>query len=137
MTLTSILLIEDNDDDYEAVVRAFRKAGVANPVHWARSGVEAMRRLGGTEAVAPGLILLDLNLPGMDGRRILQLIKKNPLTRSIPVVILTTSADERDVRDCYDLGANTYMQKPVEFDALTDAARGLSGYWFDIAMLPR
>jgi two-component system response regulator len=85
----------------------------------------------------PGIILLDLNMPGLDGRKTLEIIKRTQQLRSIPVVILTTSNDERDVQACYDLGANTYIQKPVDFDGLISAIKRLKEYWFEIALLPK
>jgi two-component system response regulator len=84
----------------------------------------------------PGLILLDLNMPGLDGRKTLQAIKSNLHWRKIPVVILTTSDDERDIEGCYALGANTYVQKPVDLDGLFSAVQRLKEYWFEIAILP-
>ncbi len=85
----------------------------------------------------PGLILMDLNMPGLDGRKTLQLIKGDALLRRVPVIILTTSADERDVEVCYQMGANTYVQKPVSFEGLIEAIRRLKEYWFEIAILPK
>jgi len=80
---------------------------------------------------------MDLNMPGMDGRRTLERIKQDDKLKKIPVVILTTSDDQRDVQACYALGANTYIQKPVEFDALIHAIKELKEYWFEIALLPK
>src|SRR5205085_1085086 len=85
----------------------------------------------------PGLILLDLNMPGLDGRRILEIIKRHECLKKIPIVILTTSDDERDIQSCYTLGANTYIQKPVDFDGLILAIKQLKEYWFEIALLPK
>lgn len=139
-----ILLVEDSIDDYEATERALRKSNLYNTVRWMSSGEEAMQYLrqegpfaADPEAVRPGIILLDLNMPGMDGRRVLQQIKGDPRLRSIPVVVLTTSSDERDIERCYEFGANTYIQKPVSFVGLIDAVRSLKEYWFEIALLPK
>lgn len=142
-----ILLVEDSEDDFESTIRAFKKANLYNPVHWCKSGREALDFLqhegeykdGVAQARAerPGLILLDLNMPGLDGRKTLQLIKENVQLKRIPVVILTTSSDERDVEACYQMGANTYVQKPVSFEGLIDAIKRLKEYWFEIALLPK
>jgi two-component system response regulator len=140
----SILLVEDNPDDYEATCRAFKKANLRNPIDWCKSGrlaLELLRRESGhgskITGSLPGLILLDLNMPGMDGRKTLDAIKKDDALKQIPVIILTTSADERDVLACYQMGANTYVQKPVSFDALLEAIKSLKEYWFEIAILPK
>src|ERR1700744_3763739 len=121
----SILLVEDNQDDYEATSRAFKKANLRNPIVWCKSGQDALTFLKQEGArkhadndLRPGLILLDLNMPGMDGRKTLGVIKQDESLKQIPVIILTTSADERDIQSCYQTGANTYVQKPVSFEAL-------------------
>lgn len=132
-----ILVVEDSEDDFDATQRAFAKTNLRNPIRHAFSGQEAVDYLEGKGNTRPGIILLDLNMPGLDGRRTLEIIKRNPELRKIPVVILTTSADERDVKACYDLGANTYIQKPVDFDGLIAAIRQLKEYWFEIAILPK
>ena len=85
----------------------------------------------------PGLVLLDLNMPGMDGRKTLEVIKQDDTLKQIPVIILTTSSDERDIQACYQTGANTYVQKPVSFDGLIEAIKRLKAYWFEIALLPK
>lgn len=132
-----ILIVEDSEDDFEATRRAFNKANLINPITHAFSGEEALDYLRKDDNAKPGLILLDLNMPGIDGRKTLEIIKQNSALRKIPVVILTTSDDERDVKACYDLGANTYIQKPVDFDGLINAIRQLKEYWFEIALLPK
>lgn len=132
-----ILIVEDSEEDYEATLRAFQHASLRNPVHWCRSGEEAMDFLQAAKGREPGLILLDLNMAGMDGHRTLVAIKQNDNFRRIPVIILTTSGNERDVKDCYDAGANTYVQKPVTLDGLIDAIRRLKEFWFEIALLPK
>jgi two-component system, response regulator len=140
----SILLVEDNEDDYEATCRAFKKANLHNPIVWCRSGRDALDRLKGEGAhrlasrgSRPGLVLLDLNMPGMDGRKTLDAIKRDTTLKQIPVIVLTTSADEHDVLACYQMGANTYVQKPISFEALIEAIRRLKEYWFEIALLPK
>ena len=113
----SILMVEDSEDDYEATTRAFKKVSLHNPVVWCRSGRDALdllKREGvhrNANGSHPGLILLDLNMPGLDGRKTLRLIKEDDKLKKMPVIILTTSTDERDVQDCYQMGANTYVQK--------------------------
>lgn len=138
-----ILLVEDNQDDYEATVRSLKKNHFMNPVKWCSSGQQAIDYLTRTgkfqddpDVKQPDLILLDLNMPGVDGRQVLQTIKEDPQLRSIPVVILTTSKDERDIDKCYDLGASTYIQKPVSFEGLTQAIGTMKNYWFGVAILP-
>lgn len=139
----SILLVEDSEDDYEATMRAFKKASLYNSVTWCQSGREALDFLKyegsyqGAQHERPGLVLLDLNMPGLDGRKTLQLIKEDANLKRIPVIILTTSSDERDVEACYQMGANTYVQKPVSFDGLIEAIKRLKEYWFEIALLPK
>ena len=138
-----LLLIEDSADDFEATMRAFEKANLRNPVLWCKSGQDALDLLRGEGAYAvekeprPGMILLDLNMPGMDGRTILKTIKEDVALQQIPVIILTTSADERDIESCYAMGANSYVQKPVSFDGLIEAIKRLKEYWFEIALLPK
>src|SRR4051812_2315120 len=114
----SILLVEDSEDDYEATIRAFKKANLHNTILWCKSGRDALdllKREGAYKDASknerPGLVLLDLNMPGIDGRRTLQLIKEDKDLKYIPVIILTTSSDERDVEACYQIGANPYVQK--------------------------
>ena len=131
-----ILLVEDSEDDFEATMRAFKKANLHNPVTWCKSGQEAIDFLK-RAARPPGLVLLDLNMPGLDGRKTLQLIKGDDRFKRIPVIILTTSSDERDVKACYQMGANTYVQKPVSFEGLIEAIKRLKQYWFEIALLPK
>lgn len=141
--LPGILLVEDNIDDYEATVRSFKQAHLDNPIHWCKSGKDALDYLrqegkyAGTNTARPGLVLLDLNMPGIDGRKTLAIVKQDKELRQIPIVVLTTSADEKDVAQCYELGASTYIQKPVNFDGLVEAISRIKEYWFGIALLPR
>jgi len=132
-----ILIVEDSPDDFEATKRAFSKANLRNSIKHAESGEQALDYLRNERNAKPGIILLDLNMPGLDGRKTLEIIKRSQQLKSIPVVILTTSNDERDVQACYDLGANTYIQKPVDFDGLISAIKRLKEYWFEIALLPK
>jgi len=142
--LPTILLVEDNVDDYEATIRSFKEAHLDNPIYWCKSGKDALDYLRheGKYAAAPpsampGLMLLDLNMPGIDGRKTLALVKQDQHLKKIPVVVLTTSADEKDVTQCYELGASTYIQKPVDFEGLVEAVNRIKDYWFGIALLPR
>lgn len=132
-----ILIVEDSPDDFEATKRAFGKANLRNEIAHCVSGETALAYLRCDANEKPGIILLDLNMPGLDGRKTLEIIKKTGSLKSIPIVILTTSNDERDVQACYELGANTYIQKPVDFDGLIAAIRRLKEYWFEIALLPK
>jgi len=140
--LPKVLLVEDNEDDYEAAVRSLKKNHFANPIQWCKNGQDGIDYLRHQSAYAnnndgvPGLILLDLNMPGIDGRGMLKLIKEDPKFCTIPVVVLTTSSDTKDVEQCYQLGANTYIQKPVSFEGLVEAIRTMKEYWFEIALLP-
>ena len=139
-----ILVVEDSPEDYETTLRAFRRAGLRNRMLRCATGDEALdflhrrgRYVDPAESPRPAIILLDLNLPGTDGRDVLQEIKGQDELAPIPVVVLTTSADSRDVEACYAAGANSYVQKPVDLDAFMDAIRRLSDYWFDVVILPR
>jgi two-component system, response regulator len=141
--LPTILLVEDSIDDYEAAIRSFKAAHLDNPIHWCKTGQDALDCLKHKGAYAkvpratkPALILLDLNMPGIDGRTVLAIVKQDPALKKTPVVILTTSSDERDVMQCYELGASTYIQKPVDFDGLIAAVSRIKDYWFGIALLP-
>jgi CheY-like chemotaxis protein len=142
-TEDAILLVEDSPEDYEVTVRAFRKANLLNPVFRCEDGEEALdylyrrgRYADPSSAPRPGLVLLDLNLPGTDGRQVLAQIKSDAQLRTIPVIVLTTSADERDIEGCYRAGANSYVQKPVSLDAFLRSVQLLKSYWFEVAILP-
>jgi CheY-like chemotaxis protein len=140
----AILLVEDSPEDYEATVRALRRAGLANPIVRCEDGDEALdylhrrgRYSDPATSPRPGIILLDLNLPGTDGREVLAEIKGDLELRPIPVVILTTSTDERDVERCYNAGANSYIKKPVDLDGFMRAIQRLKEFWFEIVIVPR
>lgn len=128
-----ILLVDDNVDEREALECFLGTEGL--DVCCASDGHEALYVL--RNGPRPCLILLDLNMPGLDGRKTLEIIKSTASMRNIPVVVLTTSDDERDVSACYALGANTYIQKPVDLDGLIAAVGRLKEYWFEIAILPK
>ena len=133
---TDILLVEDSPSDVALTLHAFKTANIANTIHVARDGVEAIERLFGTGSevppVLPKVILLDLKLPRMDGHEVLRLIKGDARTRGIPVIVLTSSAEERDVMKTYESGANSYIIKPVDIKQFTEAVREIGRYWLEI-----
>lgn len=129
MSAAPILLVEDNPDDVELTLRAFRRSRVANEVVVARDGVEAMERLLSQTAQRPALILLDLKLPRVDGFELLRWIREDEALRILPVVILTSSKEERDIVQSYTLGANSYIVKPVDFDKFNQVVDQLGMYW--------
>lgn len=116
----TILIVEDSDDDFLAITRVFKNGGLCNPVQRCACGdqaLECLRQRGESDAAPkPGLILLDLNLPGTDGRDVLRTIKSEPRLRQIPVIVLTASYAREDIARCYDIGADSYLLKPVDMD---------------------
>ncbi|HLL56230.1 MAG TPA: response regulator [Myxococcaceae bacterium] len=134
-----ILLVEDNEDDVDLTLRAFKKAGVVAKVDVVRDGVEALEYLLGASASLPDLVLLDLNLPRVDGFEVLRRIRADERTRLMPVVILTSSNEETDLVRGYTSGANSYVRKPVDYEEFIEAARQLSLYWLlrNVAPPPR
>ena len=141
---TTILVVEDSPEDWEATRRAFRQAGLRNSLVHCADGDQALDYLyqrgvyaePGT-CVRPNVILLDLNLPGTDGREVLAELKADENLRSIPIIVLTSSSDPVDIEGCYRDGANTYIQKPVDLKGFMDAVVRLKDYWLEIAILPR
>ena len=135
-----ILMVEDDSGDALLTQEAFRDGKIHNTLHVVRDGVEAMqflRREGPyTEAPRPDLILLDLNLPRMDGREVLEEIKSDTELKTIPVVILTTSDADRDVLMSYRLHANCYVTKPVDFEQFRDVVRSVQQFWISIVRRP-
>ena len=136
MSEKTILLVEDNADDEELTVRALKKNNVRNELVVARDGVEALDFLFGTgtyagrdTTVLPGLVLLDLKLPKIDGLGVLRCIRADERTRLMPVTVLTSSKEEQDIIKSYNLGANSYIRKPVDFNQFTEAVRQLGMYW--------
>lgn len=139
-----ILLVEDNPNDLELALRALKKHNLANNVIVARDGAEALDFIFGTGSYAhreiekiPKLVLLDLKLPKVDGLEVLRRIKADERTKTIPVVVLTSSQEERDVVDSYRLGVNSYIVKPVDFDQFIDSVSKLGLYWLVCNKPPR
>ena len=138
-----ILLVEDNPDDLDLTLRALSKARLSNSIHVARDGEQALdfiyRRneyAAGGGPANPKVILLDLKLPKIDGLEVLRTLKGDAATRTIPVVVLTSSKEQRDIVESYNLGVNSYIVKPVTFEALVDILQTLEKYWFEIVELP-
>jgi two-component system, response regulator len=138
-----ILLVEDNPSDVKLTMHAFQSANLANKVHVARDGVEAIEFLFGDASNidqgipgVPSLILLDLKLPRLDGHEVLKRIKSDPRTSGIPVIVLTSSSEEKDVMRTYEMGANSYIVKPVDFEQFTESVRDLGKYWLELNHAP-
>jgi len=131
-----ILLVEDNPRDEALTMRALKKNNIANEVVIARDGVEALDYLFGTgmyegrdPSVTPQVVMLDLKLPKVDGLQVLRELRENEITRRLPVVVFTSSSEEEDMIKSYDLGANSYVRKPVDFEQFSEATRRLGMYW--------
>jgi CheY-like chemotaxis protein len=131
-----ILLAEDNAEDAEMTMRALRRNNLANQLHWVKDGAEALDYLFCTGAYAgrnaarpPKLVLLDIKMPKVDGIEVLRRLKADAATRSIPVVVMTSSNEERDVFESYRLGVNSYIVKPVQFDAFMETVAKIGMYW--------
>ena len=138
-----ILLAEDNPDDVQLTLRALKKSKIMNEVVVAQDGVEALDYLFGTGKYAgrdtkimPQVVLLDLKMPKMDGLEVLQRIRKEERTKLLPVVVLTTSSEDRDRVDSYKLGANSYIRKPVDFNQFAEAINQLGLYWLVLNEAP-
>jgi two-component system, response regulator len=136
---TDILLVEDNPNDLKLTLNAFKNANIANNIHVARDGVEALDFLfctgahaGRSEQEMPKLVLLDLKLPRLDGHEVLRRIRGDPRTSLLPVFVLISSAEERDVMQAYEKGANSYIVKPVDFEQFTESVRDIGKYWLVI-----
>ncbi|MCX5794135.1 MAG: response regulator [Elusimicrobia bacterium] len=136
MNTKMILLVEDNPDDEALTLRAFKRHNLANEVVVARDGAEALewlfatgRHAGRDAGVVPAVVLLDLKLPRLDGLEVLRRIRGDARTRNLPVVILTSSKEDQDIISSYQLGANSYVRKPVEFESFMEAVGRLGLYW--------
>ena len=147
MTITNeveILLVEDNPDDVELTLRALKKNNLTNKVHVVKDGAEALEYIFASGAYAnrdidqhPKVILLDLKLPKVDGLEVLRQIKSDERTKIIPVVVLTSSKEERDLVESYKLGANSYITKPVDFESFVKSVSELGLYWLLLNKSPR
>lgn len=131
-----ILLVEDNPNDAELALHAFRRYKISNNIHVVKDGSEALDFIFCTGGYAvrninnhPKVILLDLKLPKVDGLEVLRRIREDERTRNIPVVVLTSSHEDRDIAECYKLGVNSYITKPVDFEQFTESVRVLGFYW--------
>lgn len=136
-----IMMVEDSPDDIYTAKWAFSKSRLKNEVIFCTTAEEALEQLQETAnsqgaSHLPGIILLDLNLPGMNGAELLAELKSDPKLRRIPVVMLTSSSDERDITRCYDLGANSYLIKPVNLESFMAAINRLTDYWLELSILP-
>ena len=143
LNIVEILLVEDNPNDVELTLRALKKANISNQIHVVRDGEEATefifcegkfanRRIEDT----PSVILLDLKLPKIDGLEILKRIKSDPRTKSIPVIVLTSSREQKDILESYNLGTNSYIVKPVNFEQFAAAVQQLGLYWLVLNQPP-
>lgn len=139
----TILMADDDEEDRMLTKKAFELNRVGNDLRFVEDGEDLLDYLyqrgkyeGGADAPRPGIILLDLNMPRLDGREALEVIKRDPSLRRIPVVVMTTSEADQDIARSYDLGANSYVTKPVTFESLAQVIKALDQYWFDIVALP-
>jgi len=124
-----ILLVEDNPNDAELTLRALKQRNLANRVFLCKDGAEALDFFENGASPVPKVVLLDLKLPKVDGLEVLQRLKHNPRTKSIPIVVLTSSREEPDIEKAYELGANSYIVKPVDFEAFARAVADVGLYW--------
>jgi two-component system, response regulator len=135
-----ILLVDDNSDDVTLTVWAFRKSGIKSEIIVAGDGQAAVDLLlptDGSVGMRPTIVLLDINMPRMSGPEALKLLRADPATKSLPVIMLTSSLDDRDIIRSYDLGANSYVQKPVGSTEFLEAAKALGVYWLGVNKQPR
>ena len=141
-SLKPVLIVEDSIEDFTALGRAFSKHALQNPLFRCEDGDQALDYLLGNgdrsawPTALPAIILLDLNMPGTDGRTVLGILKDNPRLSHIPVIIFTTSSNLKDINECYRLGANSYITKPVDYFALEEKVRLIVRYWLESNELP-
>ncbi|ARV57574.1 two-component system response regulator [Nostocales cyanobacterium HT-58-2] len=138
-----VLIVEDSNEDFEALQRFLQRSPFRIPIQRCVNGEQALAFLYRTgsyscskSAPRPGLIVLDLNLPGTDGREVLRRLKQDDNLKSIPVVVFTTSNNPKDIEDCYQYGVNSYIVKPIDFEQLKRNMQTLIDYWFKVTMLP-
>lgn len=136
MPAQMIVLVEDNPDDQTLTLRALKKQNIANEIVVLNDGVEALEYLLDPEKPLPHLMLLDLKLPKLDGLQLLRRLRAEPRTQLLPVVVLTSSDEDRDVIEGYRLGANSYIRKPVDFNQFSEAVRQLGLYWLVLNQSP-
>jgi CheY-like chemotaxis protein len=136
MNHSSIALVEDNADDEALTMRALKKHSIANEIVVLHDGVEALEYLLAPDQPLPHLVLLDLNLPRINGLEVLQRLREEPRTKLLPIVILTSSNEERDLIEGYRLGVNSYVRKPVDFVQFSEAVRQLGLYWLVLNQTP-
>jgi two-component system, response regulator len=139
MQAKKLIIIEDSQDDFEAIVRGFKEADLDCPIVWYKNSKEALEFFDtlperNQKSISSKLVILDLNMPGTDGRQLLEIIKLTPQLKAMPVVIFSTSADKKDIADCYSNGASSYIQKPVNFDDLKLICSSIKEYWFNTAI---
>ncbi|AWM32395.1 response regulator [Hymenobacter nivis] len=141
--LKPVLVVEDNAEDFTALNRAFRKHALQNPVLRCEDGDQALEYLqgygqaAGWPQVLPAIVLLDLNLPGTDGRAVLEMVKNDPRLRSIPIIVFSTSSSASDIDTCYQLGANSYLTKTIQYGAMEEKIGVTIKYWLRAAELPQ
>ncbi len=131
-----ILLVEDDPDHELLTIRALKRSNIGNDVRVARDGEEAINMLFGENPIHPQVILLDLKLPKIDGLEVLRRLRESPSTRMLPIVVLTSSDEERDLVRSYQLGVNSYIRKPVNFNDFAEATRQLGMYWLVLNACP-
>ncbi|MBF0536675.1 MAG: response regulator [Nitrospirae bacterium] len=131
----TILLVEDDEDDYLLFSEAIAETSITHRVIWVRDGEAVMKQI--SEHPRPDLIILDLNMPAMDGRDVLRQIKSDPLLLSIPIIVMTTSGADEDIEFCYSMGANSYIKKPDSFSKLLNTVKLIGAYWLNVVELPR
>ena len=137
-----IMLIDDSENDYKIIKRSFEKAGIENNILHMDSGDEAInylshkdRYIDGKKYPLPKIILLDLNMPKVHGKEILKFLKNKNILKRIPTIILTSSSDDRDIKECYDLGANSYLVKPITNEHFLKLSKAIADYWIESAVL--
>jgi two-component system response regulator len=134
--LLKIIVVDDDEDDKQLLQHAIKEAGIANPVVYLEGGEQLLEFLNTPESENIGFILLDLNMPVMDGREVLRVMKLNTVWRKVPIIIFSTSDNHEDVRQAYGLGAVSYITKPLSFVKLVSVMKAVKDFWFESATLP-